>query len=142
MPVIEGTYKVGGGYVGGRPRAATGSYDFAVDGGLVSAIPLRGDSIIPSGAVVTDALLRVTTAPVGGTVTDTLSVGAEAAADVQAAAARNAAPWATTGAKRVTLTATAAPILTTAARTLTFTINGSALTAGVFTVVVWYVELG
>ncbi len=142
MPVIEGTYRVGGGYVGGRLRPAVGLYDFAVDGGAAGAITLRGDGRIPSGAVVTDALLRVTAALAGGTVTDTVQIGAEAAADIQAATARNAAPWTTMGAKRVTLTATSAPVTTTAARDLTLTINGSALTAGALMVVVWYVEFG
>lgn len=139
MPIIERS-RVAGGQGLGSPKPAYAEYDFAVDGGAVSAITLRGDSI-PSGAVITDTLLRVTTALTGGTVTDTLSLGSEGATDLQSAAARNAAPWATTGAKRGTLTATTAPVLTTANRALTFTINGTALTAGAFKAVVWYVEL-
>lgn len=139
MPIIEGTRQAGG--LGlGSPKPAYAVYDFATDGGAVSAITLRGDSI-PSGAVIVDGILRVTTALTGGTVTDTLSLGSEGATDLQSAAARNAAPWATTGAKRVTLTATTAPVLTTANRSLTFTVNGTALTAGAFKLVVWYVEL-
>lgn len=139
MPIIEGTYKAGGQGLG-SPKPAYAVYDFAVDGGAVGAITLRGDSV-PSGAVIVDSLLRVTTALTGGTVTDTLSLGSEGATDIQSAAARNAAPWATAGAKRGTLTATAAPVLTTANRSLTFTVNGTDLTAGAFKLVVWYVEL-
>lgn len=139
MPVIEGAMQIGG--LGlGVPKPARASYDFAVDGGAVGAITLRGDRL-PSGAIVVDALLSVDTALTGGTVTDTLQLGSEAATDIAAAAARNGAPWSTTGAKRVTLTATAAPVKTTAARALTFTINATVLTAGKFTLVVWYVEL-
>jgi hypothetical protein len=141
MPIIEGTGRVGAGLGLGRQRRAVGLYDFAVDGGAVGALTLRGDVAIPSGAIITDALLYVETALAGGTVTDTVSLGSEAAADIQAAAARNTAPWSTTGAKRVTLTATAAPVRTTAARNLSMTINGTALTAGKFTLVVSYVEL-
>lgn len=139
MPIIERT-RVAGGQGLGSPKPAYATYDFAVDGGAVSTINLRGDSI-PSGAVVVDALLQVDTALAGGTATDTLSAGSEAATDLQAAAVRSGAPWSTTGAKRVSLTATAAPLTTTASRSLTFTINGTALTAGKFRLVAWYVEL-
>lgn len=141
MAVIPGARKIsasGPGLGGAKP--AVGLYDFAVDGGAVGTISLRGDTI-PAGAIIVDALLNVETALTGGTVTDTLSLGSEAATDLQAAAARNAAPWSTAGAKRVTLTATAAPVKTTAQRNITFTINTSALTAGKFTAVVWYVEV-
>ncbi|MCI0687570.1 MAG: hypothetical protein L0Y54_10090 [Sporichthyaceae bacterium] len=142
MPVITGTNKLtAAGLSLGQPKPAVGLYDFATDGGAVSTITLRGDQV-PSGAIITDALLHVETALTGGTATDTLQLGSEGAADIQAAAARNAAPWSTTGAKRVTLTATAAPVKTTAARSLTFGINATALTAGKFTLAVWYVELG
>jgi hypothetical protein len=140
MAVIEGARAVGG--LGlGIPKPAKAFYDFAVDGGAVSTISLRGDRI-PSGAIIVDALLKVETVLAGGTVTDTLSAGSEAATDIAAAAARNGAPWSTTGVRRVTLTATAAPVVTTAIRPLTFTINATALTAGKFTLIVWYVELG
>lgn len=139
MAVIEGT-RVAGGQGLGSPKPAFAEYDFDVDGGAVDTINLRGDSV-PSGAIVVDALLQVDTALTGGTGTDTLSLGSEAATDLQSAAARSGAPWSTTGAKRLTLDATATPVSTTADRALTFTINGTALTAGVFRLVAWYVEL-
>lgn len=141
MPVIEGVYAVGTAGLG-HPKPARALYDFAVDGGTFGgAITLRGDQI-PSGAIIVDALLHVDTALSGGTATDTIQLGSEAANDIQSAAARNGAPWSTTGAKRVTLTATAAPVKTTAKRALTLTVNASSITAGKFTLVVWYVELG
>jgi len=139
MSVIEGARQVGG--LGlGMPKPARALYDFAVDGGAVSTITLRGDRI-PAGAAIVDALLNVDTALTGGTVTDTLALGSEGAADIAAASARNAAPWSAAGAKRVTLTGGTAPVKTTVIRALTFTIAATVLTAGKFTLIVWYVEL-
>jgi hypothetical protein len=123
----------------GFPKSAVYAYDFAVDGGATTAIPLRGTEI-PSGAIIVDALMDVETALTGGTVTDTVQLNSEAAADLQAAAARNAAPWSTTGPKRLTVDADTAPVKTTAARTVNLKINGTAVTAGKFKLVVWYVQ--
>jgi hypothetical protein len=118
----------------------TWRYDFASEGGTAGAKTLRGPRL-PNGAVVTDALLLVDVALAGGTATDTVSVGSgESATDVQAALARNNALWTGTGAKRVTLTATSAPLRMTADRAPTFTINATALTAGVLRVLLWVVE--
>jgi hypothetical protein len=140
-PIIEGAGKLGPAELGyGIRKPAVGLYDFAVDGGAVSTIQLRGDKI-PSGAIIVDALLHVDTVPTGGTATDTLSLGSEAVADLQTAAARNAAPWSTAGAKRLTLDADAAPVKTTAQRSIQFAINATVLTAGKFSITVWYVEL-
>ena len=121
-------------------RVARAVYDFAIDGGAVSTIALRGDRI-PQGAIITDVLLDIAVAPVGGTVTDTLALGSEGAGDLQSAAARNAAPWSTVGAKRGTLTATSAPVKTTADRAVSFVIAATVLTAGRFAVLVAYVEM-
>lgn len=141
MAIIEGVGKFGPAELGfGLRKAAVAEYDFAVDGGAASTINLRGNKI-PSGTIIVEALLHVDTALAGGTGTDTLSLGSEAAADLQAAAARNGAPWSTTGAKRVTLDADAAPVKTTAERSVQFVITTSALTAGKFRAIVWYVEL-
>lgn len=142
MAIIAGAGKLKAGAGLGFVKPAVCLYDFDVDGGATTAINLRGDSTIPSGAIIVDALLNVDTALTGGTATDTVQLNSEAAADLQAAAARNAAPWSTTGAKRVTLDADTAPIKTTAARTIQLKVNTSAITAGKFTLVVWYVELG
>ncbi|MEV2277713.1 hypothetical protein AB0I72_19215 [Nocardiopsis sp. NPDC049922] len=140
MSVIPGTRKLGSSQFLGLPKPAVGFYDFDVDGGAVSTIPLRGDTI-PSGAIIVDSLLQVDTVLAGGTGTDDVSIDVESAGDIQAAGDRTAAPWDSTGAKRGSLTATSAPVATTAERSIAFTIAGSALTAGAFRAVVWYVEL-
>lgn len=139
MPTIPGVYRLQPGGPLGLPKPAVYAYDFAVDGGGTTAIPLRGDAI-PSGAIITDALMDVETALTGGTVTDTVQFNAEGAADLQAAAARNAAPWSTTGPKRLTVDADTAPVKTTAARTVNLKVNATAITAGKFKLVVWYIE--
>lgn len=140
MAIIEGTSKVESSLGRGQPQFAHGVYDFAVDGGAVSDIALRGDSVIPSGAIIIDSFIRVNTILTSGGAA-TIAVKSEAAADIQAVAAVGAAPWSTAGAKRGSHISTTAPILTTAARTLTVTIAAAALTAGKFTVVVEYVVL-
>lgn len=140
MGIIQGARSVKAGASMGQPKVAVGLYDFAVEGGAVSTITLRGDTI-PSGAIIVDALLHVDTAVTSGGVA-TVSVGSEAAADLQTAAAVSGAPWSTTGAKRATFTATTAPVKTTAARSVSIAVATAALTAGKFRVLVWYVELG
>lgn len=128
MPIIEGARRV---------HAAIAEYDFAIDAGAVGSINLRGEKI-PQGAIVVDALLDVITIP--NATVDTLSLGIETAIDLQAAAARNAAPWSTVGAKRLTINATAAPVKTTVERSIAFAINVGVLTQGKFKVIAWYVE--
>ena len=140
MPVIEGTGKVESSLGRGQSLFAHGLYDFAVDGGAVGDIALRGDSVIPSGAIIINAIIRVNTVLTSGGAA-TVAIKTEGAADINAADAISGAPWSTTGAKRADFTATTAPILTTAARTITATVATAALTAGKFTVVVEYVVL-
>lgn len=138
MPTIEGTRKVGtGGSRGGR-KTAVGLYSFATDGGAVGDITLRGDSI-PSGAVILDAYIKVGTVLTSGGAA-TVAIKTEGAADINAADAISGAPWSTTGTKRADFTATTAPITTTAARSIVASVGTAALTAGVFTVVVEFVE--
>lgn len=139
MGIIEGTKKLAAGGALGAAKPAVGLYDFAVDGGAVGDITLRGDKI-PNGAVIVDALLHVDTVPTSAGAA-TIAVKSEAAADIQAAAAISGAPWSTAGAKRASLTATSAPIKPTAERSIVATVGTAALTAGKFKVVVWYVEL-
>jgi hypothetical protein len=136
----HGTNKItaGGQFVGKR-KFARALYEFAIDGGAVGDITLRGDSL-PSGAIVLDAFLHVDTALTSGGAA-TVAVKVESAADINAADAISGAPWSTTGAKRTDFTATTAPIKTTAARSIVATVATAALTAGKFSVVVEYVEL-
>lgn len=125
----------------GRPKMAVFHYDFAVDGGAVSAITLRGDAI-PSGAIVTDSLLQVDTVVTSGGAA-TVSLGIEGAADLKAAATLSTAPALdATGAKRLTaMDADTAVVTTTAARSVVATVGTAALTAGKFRVIVTYIEL-
>lgn len=120
-------------------RIARAHYDFAVDGGAVGDIALRGDKI-PSGAIITDVLINVETVLTSGGAA-TVALKSEGAADLNAAAAISGAPWSAAGAKRGDLTATSAPVKTTAERTITATVATAALTAGKFSVLVSYVEL-
>ncbi|GAA2159361.1 hypothetical protein [Glycomyces lechevalierae] len=139
MATVPGTGKIGSTSYIGRTKWARAFYDFAVDGGAVGDIALRGDRI-PSGAVILDSLVKVDTALTSGGAA-TVAVKVESAADVNAADAISGAPWSTTGAKRGDLTATTAPVTTTAARTITATVATAALTAGKFSVAIAYVEL-
>jgi hypothetical protein len=139
MSVIEGAGKVGAAELGiGRVKAAVGLYDFAVEGGAVGDIALRGNNI-PSGAIILDSLIEVDTVPTSGG-SPSLAVKVESAADINAAAAISGAPWSTTGIKRGDLNATATPVKTTAERTITATVATAALTAGKFQVIVFYIE--
>lgn len=137
MPIIEGTRKLEGSLGRGSSHIAHGLYDFAVDGGAVGDIVLRGDAVVPSGAIISDAWIHVDTALTSGGAA-TVAIKSEGAADINAADAISGAPWSTTGAKRADFTATTAPILTTAARTITATVGTAALTAGKFSVYVEY----
>lgn len=139
MGVIAGARKMTAGSAMGGKKYARGLYDFATDGGAVGDITLRGDTI-PSGAIITDALIHVDTAVTSGGAA-TVAIKTESAADINAADAVSGAPWSTTGAKRGDFTATTAPIKTTAARSIVATVATAALTAGKFSVLVEYVEL-
>lgn len=123
----------------GEPQYVIANYDFATDGGAVGDIALRGEAI-PSGAVITDALLLVDTIPTSGGAA-TIAVKVEGAADIQAAAAIAGAPWSTATPKRASaVTATSAPLVTTASRQPTITVATAALTAGKFKVILAYIQ--
>lgn len=120
-------------------KAVKATYDFALDGGAVGDIALRG-AAIPSGAIITDVLVDVTTALTSGG-SATVAIKAQSAADLISATAIGSSPWSTTGPKRGSLDADSAPIKTTAKRTITATVATAALTAGKFSVIVEYVVL-
>jgi len=135
MPVIEGT---------ARLKSARGEYDFAVDGGAISTITLRCDSNdslgpgIPNGSVIMGGYIEVDTILASGGAA-TVAVQAEAAGDIQAAAAFNGAPWSTTGRKSVVPAFTGATtVKTTAARNIQIAIAGAALTGGKFRAVLFF----
>lgn len=118
-----------------RVKIARFDYDFAVDGGAVSSITLRGGTI-PASSLVIDARVDVTTLVTGGAGA-TVSLDLEAAADLRAAATLATSPTlSTTGVK-----ALLNPVKTSAARSVVATVAVNALTAGVFSVYVTYVEV-
>lgn len=139
MPLMQGTRALKGGDAMGGKKYAVGYYSFALDGGVAGDITLRGDSI-PSGAIITDALLNVDTILTSGGAA-TVAIKVEGAADINNADAISGAPWSTAGAKRADFGATTAPVKTTAARSIVATVATANLTAGKFSVVVEYVEV-
>jgi hypothetical protein len=140
MPIIPGAEMVNAKGPGrGEAQVSSFLYDFATDGGAISTIALRGgDAPLPSGAIVTDALIVVETPLTGASAT--VAVQVESAADVQAAAAVSGAPWSTAGKKRGSaLTATTAPVVTTAARNPSIVVAAGNLTAGKFKLILtWF----
>lgn len=130
MPIMEGT---------DRLKTWTGSYDFAVDGGAIGTIVLRSDDgPIPNGAIVTGGVLTVTDALTTGTAaTGALTVNA--ANDIISATVVSGAPYSTTGNKDIAPDATGSTaVTTTAARSPSFVIATGTVTAGAFTLVLFY----
>lgn len=129
MPVIEGT---------DRLKTAIAEYDFAVDGGGIGTIPLRGGAAtlggaLPANAVVMSGYIEVDTPlTAGGAATAGVSV--EAASDVQAAVVVTGAPWSTTGRKNLPF----AGVKTSVPRTPRLEVAAFALTGGKFRVVLIY----
>lgn len=135
MAVMSGTHTL---------KEATGEYDFAVDGGAVSTITLRGTpgysvgNTIPIGSVIVGGYVEVDTALDSGGLA-TVAVNSQGAGDLVAAAAFDGAPWSTTGRKDLVPDFTGSTgVKTTAERSLAITIAAAALTAGAFRVVVYY----
>ncbi len=133
-------------YKGGYPRATDlkvvrGRYDFSEDGGAVGDIDLTTDTVIPASAVILGGFIEVdSTLNSGGSATVALKV--EGAADILAATAYGSSPWSTTGRKSVIPVFTGATtVKTTAARKIQATVATATLTAGVFDVVLFYVQL-
>jgi len=133
MPVIEGT---------GTLKTAVGEYDFAVDGGAIGAITMRGSGplggVIPNGAVILGGYIEIDTNFTTGTAA-TMAISIEGANDLQTATVVSGAPYSTTGRKAIVPVFTAATsIKTTAQRSLTATIATGTVTAGKGRVVVMY----
>jgi hypothetical protein len=121
MPIAPGTYSC---------KQYIGEYDFAIDGGAVSTIVLRGvsGSAIPNGSIVLAGVVEVVTAVLSATGTVALTV--ETAADILAATAQAGL---TVGQKSVIPAGTGATsVKTTAERAPSMTIATAALTAGKF----------
>lgn len=126
-----------------EPKTVKAEYDFAIDGGAIGTLTLRGISgqgnTVPADSVILGGYLYVITPPTSGGA-GTGAIGIEGAADVVAAAAVSGAPWSTGGNKSVIPVFTGATsIRTTVARSLTLAIASAALTAGKFHVTLVYV---
>ena len=117
-----------------------GTYSFAKDGGAISTITLRSeDGPLPNGSIVIGGYLDVTTIVTSGGAA-TVAVQVESAGDVVAAAAVAGAPWSATGVKDIVQDGTGSTaVKTTAARSPAIVIAAATVTAGVFTVVLFYV---
>lgn len=132
-------------YKGGYPSGtglkwARGRYDFSVDGGAIGSIVISAEKI-PANAVILGGLVEVDTAVVGAGASLALQV--EGAGDIIAAAAVSGAPWSTTGRKSIIPVFTGATSLkTTQARDIVAVVSAAVLTAGVFDVLLCYIDLG
>jgi hypothetical protein len=70
----------------GYPQSVV--YDFAVDGGAIGAISIALDTVIPTGATITNAFYEVITAPTsGGSATIAIGVSTDDPAGLKAATA-------------------------------------------------------
>ena len=124
-------------------KAYKGEYDFAVDGGAISTIVLRGSAgagagSIPAGSVVLGGYVEIDTLFTTGTgATAALSV--EGAGDCVAATIVSGAPYSTTGRKSIIPVFTGATTLkTTVDRSPTIAIATGTITAGKGRLVVFY----
>jgi hypothetical protein len=119
-----------------RVKVARFDYDFSVDGGAVGAITLRGNQI-PANCVILDAIVDVQTIVTSGGAA-TVSLDLEAAGDLRAAATLSSTPAALNA---VAVKSLLDPVKTSATRSVVATVGAFALTAGVFSVYLTYVEV-
>jgi hypothetical protein len=130
MAIMEGTRAY---------KTWTGEYAFGTDGGGTGTYTLRSnDGPIPSGAYVTGGVLDITT-QFTTSASGQGAIAVEGANDLVSATIVSGAPYSSTGQKDIVPDATGSTaIQTTAARNPAFTIATGALTAGAFTLVLFY----
>lgn len=117
-------------------RVAYFEYDFALDGGAIGTIALRGNRL-PLGAVVTSGMIHVNTAVTsGGACTTTL--GINTAVDVLASTLKGAQTLDAILDVVPVGTAATAILAATGGLGVTMTIGVAAITAGKFTVALEY----
>lgn len=117
-------------------KVAYFEYDFAMDGGAVGALAMRGDKL-PNDAVITSGMIHVNTACTSGGAA-TVTMGVETAVDVRASTAV-AALTANALLDTVPVGTAATAIRTTAGgKGVTLTIGTAALTAGKITLALEY----
>ena len=142
MPIAESP--IAEGIPGPRRKSARGLYDFAVDTGAIATVGLMPAVFrIPAGATIYGGWIEVHTQLTSGGAA-TIAVTCESAGDVVPAVA--VASW-TTGRKQIVpgLTAGAAlgasaVVRTSAERDITATIAAFTLTAGKFSVILFYTD--
>jgi hypothetical protein len=140
MANFTGSHKTGLSQQVGLLKLATAYYDFAVDGGAIGNITLRGDSV-PSGAIIVDSFINVTTA-VTTAASGTVALKVEGTGDLRAAAVPSGTTvLSATAAIRALATGASAPIKTTADRPVIATVATGAITAGKFSVTLVYYEV-
>tara|TARA_Y100000310_G_C20698683_1_gene827688 strand:- start:1232 stop:1735 length:504 start_codon:yes stop_codon:yes gene_type:complete len=119
-------------------RCAKAEYDFATDGGAISAIDLNVD--LPDNAIIVSGFVDVVTTLTSATDAATIALHANSADDIVAAVAISAATDWDAGVKSIVPVATGATaIKLTALRAITATIAVEAVTAGKFNVYLFYV---
>lgn len=135
---------IGEGLNGRGHKLAVGKYDFTVDGGAVSTIPLAGGTFIPAGVTIFGGFIDVTVAATSGGAA-TFGIQVEAAGDIVTAGTgfaslalgrRNIIPALATGAA----TANTLAVRTSVPRDISLVIAAAALTAGKFSVVLFYID--
>ena len=121
-----------------QPRWAQATWDFAVDGGAISAIDLG--ITIPTNSIIVGGVLDVQTTCTSATDVGTGAISVEGANDiVTAVAIGTGTPW-DQGFRVIIPKWTAATFVkTTAARAITFTIAVEAFTASKFTISLAYI---
>lgn len=132
------------GLTGRGQKVACGKYDFTVDGGAVSTIALGGGTFIPAGVTIVGGFIDVTVAATSGGAA-TFGIQVEAAGDIVAAGTgfaslalgrRNVLPALASG----SATANTLAVRTSVARDISLVIAAAALTAGKFSVVLFYLD--
>ncbi len=117
-------------------RVAYFEYDFAVDGGAIGTIALRGDKL-PNDAVITSGMIQSNTALTSGGAA-TVTMGVETAVDVLASTAYTA--FTANALKDTVPVGTAATSIrtTTGGKGVNMAIGAAALTGGKITVALEY----
>lgn len=122
-------------------RVARATYDFAVNGGAISAISLT--TTLPDNAIVIGGFVDVITTCTSGTDAGTGAISVEGANDIVTAVAISAVGDAWDAGRKAIVPKANTPettgVKTTAARAITFTIAVEPFTAGAFVVFLLYV---
>jgi len=131
---MQATVIVGGASGSTVARAA---FSFANDGGAIGLITLSLSDLIPAGAIITGGFIYVGTALTSGG-SAIISVGTSAGSSASALLAATAVASFSANAVIPLVPTAAVPVRMTAAGTVTITVATAALTAGAFTVTIFY----